>query len=201
MVHYWGDDAVGKQARTSAGVQTKLKFRTMPSVLRSVEREVDSKPAHQVYKTKIVEKTDGNEAVSKPQNLKQVQNLRKRVKNEKRLTKDSIINIHGIALDDPTYIHLIQTWPDLLIVFGTQPIINYANEIMTLRDPDFYFSYNTTFTLGHFFLSVLLIRNIIFRTKPFFTKKVTFYSNVYKLHPLFHKKTYNWKTKAVIFKS
>ena len=102
----------------------------MPSVLRSVEREVDSKPAHQVYKTKIVEKTDGNEAVSKPRNLKQVQNLRER------------------------------------IVFGTQSIINYANEIMTLRDPDFYFSYDTTFTLGNFFLSVLLIRNITFRTKP-----------------------------------
>ena len=115
-----GDDAVGKQARSGAGVQTKLKLRTMPSVLRSVEREVDSKPAHQVYKTKIVEKTDGNEAVSKPRNLKQVQNLRERVKNEKRLTKDSIINIHGIALDDPTYIHLIQTWPNMGCIYCTR---------------------------------------------------------------------------------
>ena len=38
-------------------------------------------------------------------------------------------------------------------------------------------------------------------TAFFFTKRVSFYSNVYKEHPLFDKKTYNWKTKVVIFKS
>ena len=40
-----------------------------------------------------------------------------------------------------------------------------------------------------------------FQVTAFFTKKVKFIQNVYKKRPLFDKKTYNWKTKAVVFKS
>ena len=36
---------------------------------------------------------------------------------------------------------------------------------------------------------------------PFYQKKVKFIQNVYKEGPLFDKKTYNWKTKAIVFKS
>ena len=40
----------------------------------------------------------------------------------------------------------------------------------------------------------------VFKLQPF-TKKVKFIQNVYKERPLFDKKTYNWKTKAIVFKS
>ena len=40
-----------------------------------------------------------------------------------------------------------------------------------------------------------------FQVTAFFTKKVKFIQNVYKEGPLFDKKTYNWKTKAIVFKS
>ena len=40
-----------------------------------------------------------------------------------------------------------------------------------------------------------------FQVTAFFTKKVKFIQNAYKEHPLFDKKTYNWKTKAIVFKS
>ena len=40
-----------------------------------------------------------------------------------------------------------------------------------------------------------------FQVTSFFTKKVKFIQNVYKEGPLFDKKTYNWKTKAIVFKS
>ena len=36
MVHYWGDDAVGKQARTGAGVQTKPRYN--PVVFGDIDR-------------------------------------------------------------------------------------------------------------------------------------------------------------------
>ena len=39
-----------------------------------------------------------------------------------------------------------------------------------------------------------------FQVTAFFTKKVKFIQNVYKERPLFDKKTYNWKTKAIVFK-
>ena len=34
------------------------------------------------------------------------------VKNTKRVSKDSVLNVHGVAHDDPSFVHLIQTWPD-----------------------------------------------------------------------------------------
>ena len=44
--------------------------------------------------------------------------------------------------------------------------------------------------------------NCFFQVTAFFLpKKWIFVQNVYKEHPLFDKKIYNWKTKAVIFKS
>ena len=40
-----------------------------------------------------------------------------------------------------------------------------------------------------------------FQVTAFFTKNVKFIQNIYKERPLFDKKTYNWKTKAIVFKS
>jgi hypothetical protein len=138
----------------------------MPSVLRQIEEDVDSKSSHIVYKNKVAEQSDNHEAVSKPRDLKQVQNMRERVKNEKRVTKDAIINIHGLAHEDPSFVHVIQTWPDLLIVYGMKDMIDYTNDIMRLKDKNFYFTYDTTFTLGDFYKSVLIMRNITFQSMP-----------------------------------
>ena len=151
LVHYWGDHSLGKPAdSTSHHVQTKLKIRTMPSVIREAKKAVINKPAHLVYEGKVIDPGEGHIAVAAPKNLTQIQNSRERVKNDGRLTKDAIINIYGIALDDPGFVHLIITLPDLLIVFGQQDLITYANEIMPRKDPKFYFTYDTTFTLGDF---------------------------------------------------
>ena len=40
-----------------------------------------------------------------------------------------------------------------------------------------------------------------FQVRAFFTKKVKFIQNVYKERPLFDKRTYNWKTKAMSSKA
>ena len=165
LIHYWGDDVVLASEPVPLQ-QTRLKIRTMPSVLRAVEKDVQAKSSHIVYKEKVVEQTNQNEATSKPRNLKQVQNLRERVKNQMRITKDAIINIHGLAHDDPSYIHLIQTWPDLLVVFGLRETIDQTLNLIKLGDEALYFTYDTTFTLGDFYLSILLVRNIIFESMP-----------------------------------
>ena len=41
----------------------------------------------------------------------------------------------------------------------------------------------------------------VFKLQLSFNKKVIFIQNVYEKRPLFDKKTYNWKTNAVIFKN
>ena len=55
----------------------------------------------------------------------------------------------------------------------------------------------------YLFIYMLAFQNncFCFQVTSFYTKKVKFIQNVYKEGPLFDKKTYNWKTKAIVFKS
>ena len=87
-------------------------------------------------------------------------------KNTKRVSKDSVINVHGVAHDGPSFGHLIQTWSDLLIVFGLQEVIDLCNDILKCKDRNTYFTYDTTFNLGDFYLSTALVRNVIFTSQP-----------------------------------
>ena len=166
VVHYWGDEGLSLKHELR---QTRLKIRTMPSIMREIEKEVvTASSSHAVYKDKVAQVSDQLEATAKPRNLKQVKNLRERAKQKWQIIKDSIINIHGIATEDPSFVHLIQTWPDLLVVFGLQDLIDHTNKLLSINDRNTYFTYDTTFTLGDFYLSVLLVRNVIFRSMPAF---------------------------------
>ena len=76
LVHYWGDHSLGKPAdSTSHHVQTKLKIRTMPSVIREAKKAVINKPAHLVYKEKVIDPGEGHIAVAASKNLKQKQHI------------------------------------------------------------------------------------------------------------------------------
>ena len=100
----------------------------MPSVMQEIEKEVNTtSSSHAVYKDRVAQATEQPEATAKLRNLKQVQNLRERAKQKQRITKDSIMNIHGIAMEDPSFVHLIQVWPDLLVVFRLQDLIDHTN--------------------------------------------------------------------------
>ena len=54
----------------------------------------------------------------------------------------------------------------------------------------------------YLFIYMLAFENkcFCFQVTSFSTKKVKFIQNVYKEGPLFDKKTFNWKTKAIVFK-
>ena len=108
---------------------------------------------------------DGHEAVSKPQNVKQVHNVRAQVHNaraaqkeEVRLTRDAIYNTHEIAYEGG-FVHYIAPFPDLAVVAGSQHIIQDLNNVIKLKDAAFLLSYDTTFSLGEIYLSPLLFSN------------------------------------------
>ena len=54
-----------------------------------------------------------------PRNLKQFQNLRYKGKNEMRISRDALFNIHAIARDSSNeFIHSIHTFPNLVVICG-----------------------------------------------------------------------------------
>ena len=68
------------------------------------EKDVANKPAHVVYKEKM-EPFKGHVGMATPKNLRQIQTMC--AKQDSRLTKNTIINIHGNVLDDPWLLYLI----------------------------------------------------------------------------------------------
>jgi hypothetical protein len=51
-------------------------------------------------------------------------------------------------------------------VYGIKEMIETGNEVMKLHDKEFYLTYDTTFTLGDYYKSILLMRNVIFKSMP-----------------------------------
>ena len=86
---------------------------------------------------------------------------------QKRLSQDSLFNLHEIAYDLPQFVWFIQTYPDLLCICGIQEILDQLDRILLIDSslPQL-LSYDTTFKLGDFYVSMLLFRHVIFKESP-----------------------------------
>ena len=54
------------------------------------------------------------------------------------------------------------TYPDLTIIAGSQGILDELNTVTKLKDKEFLFSYDTTFSLGEFYESPLVFKHTFF---------------------------------------
>lgn len=72
-----------------------------------------------------------------------------------------MVNLHELAYAMDNYIWSIRTYPDLVVCFGLQPLI----DLMSIGTAQFV-SYDTTFNLGDFYLSVLTLKLSIFNEAP-----------------------------------
>lgn len=57
-------------------------------------------------------------------------------------------------------------YPDLDVVAGSKGILDELNSIIKLKDSELLFSYDTTFSLGEFYVSPLVFKNILFENNP-----------------------------------
>ena len=104
--------------------------------------------------------------VELPRNLKQLTNLRFKCLNQSRISRDALFNIHEIAYDNPGFIWKITTYPDLLCIIGMQEILEEVDRVLSLKDNHQLLSYDTTFQLGDFYVSPLIIRHTFFKERP-----------------------------------
>ena len=87
------------------------------------------------------------------------------------------------------FVHYIATFPDLAITVGSQELLEELNRVIRLKGHDFLFSYDTTFTLGEFYVSPLVFKHILFENNPLVA--ALFLIRVRKLketHDIFFKK-------------
>ena len=166
IVHYIGDESLSIPTAHGNAKQTKLFFRTKPSVLENLQIRTEVTKPHKVYKEMICENVEGHDATSKPRNTKQIQNARAYKKEEIRLSRDAILNTHALAYECTGFIHSITTFPDLCVVVGDQEIIEELNLVISSHDINLLCSYDTTFSLGDFYVSPLVFKHILFENNP-----------------------------------
>jgi hypothetical protein len=99
--------------------------------------------------------------------VKQVENIVRKVNEQKRISKDDIYNL-VLAYHMEGYIHEVTVFPDLTAVIALPEMISLVNQLLdvTTADVPFIFFYDTTFKLGDFYVSPLVFRNIIFENSP-----------------------------------
>ena len=84
-------------------------------------------------------------------NIKQVENVRHKVIQEKRITHDSLFNLAEIATDMTDFVHSLHIHPDLVCVVGQKALLNEFDQVLLLRSPSpQLLSYDTTFQLGDY---------------------------------------------------
>jgi hypothetical protein len=96
-----------------------------------------------------------------PRNGRQIQYYKSIAAPERKIGADTIVTLHELAYAIPDYIWSIRTYPDLVVCFGLLPLVNLINSgLCTLL------SYDTTFNLGDFYLSVLVLKLSAFKESP-----------------------------------
>ncbi|XP_065645994.1 uncharacterized protein LOC136076623 [Hydra vulgaris] len=78
-----------------------------------------------------------------------------------KLGTESFLTLHELAYMIPGFVWSISTYPDLSVLFGMQNLISQ----LAMCSQNF-FSYDTTFNLGDFYLSILVAKISCFVEKP-----------------------------------
>ena len=98
--------------------------------------------------------------------LEAATNLRFNKLNYSRISRDSLYNLHEIAYDLTNLVWKIVTFPDLVCICGLDELTEDANKLLMLSSTFQLLSYDTTFQLGDFYVSPLIVRHSIFDQKP-----------------------------------
>ena len=138
-------------------------IRTCPLVLEKIA-DVKEYPTT-VYQREVAN-TDSpcsSQAMLKPRNIKQVQNVHYKVKQKMRLSHDALYNLHELVYDLDGFVAKVVTFPNLLVMCGSKNITIEMEKVLSLTSPLPQLLSNTTFQLGDFYLSSILFRHTVFK--------------------------------------
>ena len=168
VIHYIGDETLSVPIPHGNSLrQTRILIRPKPSVSTNIEESVKGnadKPAQKIYKEPV---TEGHSVTDKPGNIRQVHYIREKARTEERPTKDAITNLQAMAYEDEGFIHYIATYPDLVCIAGLEEMLVHLNAILQIVPKvEQLLSYDTTFSVGDFYVSALLFKYGILEESP-----------------------------------
>ena len=195
LIQYLGDDSTASNfPHGNTKNHTRHHVRTCPSVLKELENRCALSSTSKVYKACITKLPPVSHIpVLQPRNSTQVENVRRKILRRQRISHDALYNLHELAVDMPSFIHSIKTYPDMVCICGEKSMLNELDRVLLLDSPSCQLlSYDTTFQLGDFYISVLSFRHTLFTKSP--VMPAAFLIHERKLHT-YHKEFFDVCTK------
>ena len=135
----------------------------------NAKKPINFLPVAKALTTQLEEKTSKLADIC-AETVHEQEQFQPRNKNQKRyferksqLNTDSFLVLHEMAYTFPDFIWKIATYPDLTVTFG---LPQFFNLLETSCTSDIMFSYDTTFNLGDFYLTTLVVQLHSFAEKP-----------------------------------
>ena len=183
LVHCLGDETEYKPTPHGNSKNSSTEYiRTCPSVIKDIaDKSTDSSAT--VYQKLASAPCDPElNAVLRPRNLKQVQNVNQTINQSKRLSRDDYYNLMLIAHDLKDYVFEIVTYPDLTCFVGLSEILKEFNNILHVQTADstLILSYDTTFNLGDFYVTPIVFRHVMFENSPCIPLAFMFHQKKYQ---------------------
>lgn len=82
-------------------------------------------------------------------------------RSKAKLSRDSFYNVHELAYALPDFVWSVTTHPDFVVTFGITEFLKLVNECSPA-----YVTYDTTFHMGDFYVTSLVLQLSMFKEKP-----------------------------------
>ena len=169
LIHYLGrDDFIIQEADHGNRVKNKERghYRTMPSVLQKLKESSGS--ASNVYKKLVSDPflSINYEKVSKPRNIKQITNAKYNTKIKSHVDSCEIYYVLQINNEIEEYGKNMCIIPHVRLTLIHSKLIRDIDRAFTEDKKPNIISYDTTFNLGDFYVSSLIVKHPLFQERP-----------------------------------
>ncbi len=197
IIHYYGNDTLGRVRPPHGNVSRHNRpfVRTAKRTIKIMHEKVSLgiRPQRAYEETKqLVEKEvrehnadfEALKPAIAPRNVRRAQNLNY-AENKKKITYYQIYSVQFMqACDFADYVKKLIIGPDLLVVFGDTNAIEFGNRLLKAssrdRSLEQLVSYDTTFNLGDFYVSILVMQNTELKGDPIFPVLFLLHQRKYK---------------------
>ncbi len=174
LIHYMGDETAYVPHKHGNAKTNRTFILTKKQVFSDILLHDQGQAPSNIYKAVLAKASTNDQEqmpVNCPRNLKQVQNTVYAQRCKDRISHDEIFSLHELAYQLPGFIWHITTFPDLLVYAGMPDIVDLAcanlEESVKFGYPQI-ISYDTTFEMGDFYVSILAMRNTALVNDPVF---------------------------------
>lgn len=167
LVHYIGDQSLyNSRPHGNDKSENPSEYRrTMPSVLYALKKQTKTQTAGTVFKQMSTNGVPGiYQGEMNPRNLRQVKHQRDQSNKSNRISHDELYSTLQLAYHLEGIIHDITIYPDMNVILAHPDILTELNKVLLVKsDEPLLLSYDTTFNLGDFYVSVLVFKHILFQ--------------------------------------